>query len=170
MSLSTVSMLYWHFCNPYSVGMPNMSLYAGCIYMWHAQCLSTAALWLTIKPWVLHHFTLSLYSPPALQNWLNGKIKSQPSIYMITPDHQDLLLSGTHRLMCLESTVCSTSQSTYSSCWGESVGCFKGKFKAPTIANGMQHCYACVQLRHVLRNGGRRRMSGEHILCFIDAI
>lgn len=86
MSLSTVSMLHWHFCIPYSVGMPNMSPYAGCIYMWHAQCLSTAALWLTIKPWVLHHFSLSLYSLPALQNWLNGTIKSQPSIYMITPD------------------------------------------------------------------------------------
>lgn len=28
----------------------------------------------------------SLYSPPALQIWLNGTIKSQPSIYMITPD------------------------------------------------------------------------------------
>ena len=31
--------------------------------------------------------------------------------------------------MCFESTVCSTSQSAYLSCWGESVGCLKGNSK-----------------------------------------
>lgn len=31
--------------------------------------------------------------------------------------------------MCLESTVCSTSQSASSSCWGESIGCLKGNSK-----------------------------------------
>lgn len=51
-----------------------------------AQCLSAAAPWVSRETLGIASFSESLYSPPALQIWLNGTIKSQPSIYMITPD------------------------------------------------------------------------------------
>lgn len=73
-------------------------------------------------------------------------------------------------LIRFDSAACCTSRSAYWSCRGESVGCLKRNAKPLDIMNEPQCCLARVLLRLVWRRWRRRRMLGEHIPCFIDAI
>lgn len=133
---------------------------------------STAACELTGKSRELHHSRDSVFPTSPRKFWLSGTIKKSAiyCIYMITPDFSIRCSAAFRGLMCLESTVCSTSQSAGSSCSGESAGRLKGKFqKAPTLVSGMQHGDTRVRLRRVYGGRWRTMMRPEPVPCFMDA-